>query len=192
MGATKPTKKPGSGLGEFQSSPTWSGGCNANHAMIVDDALNCFNPHPPGRVGATRRIVLPGTVQSGFQSSPTWSGGCNTPTRAGHHPQVPGFNPHPPGRVGATSGITSPTSPGRSFQSSPTWSGGCNRVGRSVFGSYLLFSDTNLCWGWCGCRFLLVVVFVGQVFWACFCVNRPVNSDCWWFAFGWVRGLGGL
>ena len=76
----------------FQSSPTWSGGCNHG----------CNTSTGPYR-------------SNRFQSSPTWSGGCNVQTHdvdpsgsqrdrvgAGSLPSPDRFNPHPPGRVGAT------------------------------------------------------------------------------------------
>ena len=86
----------------FQSSPTWSGGCNRPQQDHEAGGLGCFNPHPPGRVGAT----------------------CSYQQHS--HPQLPCFNPHPPGRVGATAKPSFFSSAHFSFQSSPTWSGGCN------------------------------------------------------------------
>ena len=62
----------------FQSSPTWSGGCNWVLGTSLLGTETGFNPHPPGRVGATRtRRATFAQPYKAFQSSPTWSGGCN-------------------------------------------------------------------------------------------------------------------
>ena len=114
-----PIQQPGPPPMEFQSSPTWSGGCN-------------------GPVDVSNADLI------GFQSSPTWSGGCNPSSSVsilsigcGYDPDEAvsilthlvgwvqlersrswvhgvahhsgGFNPHPPGRVGATGDHDRPT-----------------------------------------------------------------------------------
>ena len=78
VGATRPIRVTPLSVPVFQSSPTWSGGCNQ------------------------RPVAAIMTFGQMFQSSPTWSGGCNPIGPPATCPYQPSFNPHPPGRVGAT------------------------------------------------------------------------------------------
>ena len=86
----------------FQSSPTWSGGCN--DPMTTTERANILVSILTHLVGWVQRggPWASDFAEMSFQSSPTWSGGCNL--RAG----------------------VSEWNPPAKFQSSPTWSGGCN------------------------------------------------------------------
>ena len=85
----------------FQSSPTWSGGCNPLEDQNNRSLSDRFNPHPPGRVGATCLAGFFEVVEVSIHLTHL-VGWVQPPLlRVIGHPEN-SFNPHPPGRVGAT------------------------------------------------------------------------------------------
>ena len=151
VGATSRTDEQPQPNQEFQSSPTWSGGCNdIDHTFlprhqrvsILTHLVGWVQPvpkldHTPPDPSCFILTHLVGWVQleSSGSALESWTPvsilthlvGWVQRGPAGRQPRRRScFNPHPPGRVGARGPDGSIGKSGYKFQSSPTWSGGCN------------------------------------------------------------------